>query len=146
MPNEPPPRLAPGDMYTISSVDTFIVAFSLEASRLLRNGLLDELMPKQALIFAREWHFLANDTRDWWQSVPAGLIFRFMTELILEDGTEHRYRGHPDAWLQIPELTSIPSMPSVCQACCELSTSARTTLCSRAMSPSISGDSPMCAE
>lgn len=52
----------------------------------------------------------------------------------------------PYVQLQPAELTSIPSMPSVCQACCDLSTSVRTVWWRRAISRSISGDSPICEE
>ena len=48
---------APGDMPGFPRVETPIVAFSLEASQLLRNGLSDELMLKRALFFARQWHY-----------------------------------------------------------------------------------------
>ena len=49
-------RLAPGDTPTNPRVETLIVAFKLEASQLQQDGLLDELMPKPAFCFAREWH------------------------------------------------------------------------------------------
>ncbi len=67
-------------------------------------------------------------------AVKRVLVFPFMIVVSLRNGMEDRYKGHSYIQLQPAELMSIPSMPSVCQAWCDLSTSMRTALCNRAMS------------
>ena len=76
-------------MYTFSRVETLIVAFSFEASQLQQIGLFDEIMPKRALFLCTRVAFLANETKIRWQSVPAGLLVRFMTGIVLENGTDY---------------------------------------------------------
>ena len=87
------------------------------------------------------------DLRSAYYCTRAGSFFNIRdSNMVCSIDPKAQNRGDPYVQLQPAELTSIPSMPSVCQAWCDLSTSARTVLCSRAMSWSISGDSPICEE